>query len=352
MAAIWLVLLFALGGWSQTPPAGVNSQTDANGAVDADGDGLPDALEQALLERFLPRFHISAIDCDQLPATFAPNETTPRPLARDGRIYGQAFPVNGMSASPRIELHFYHLWGRDCGRFSHPLDVEHVAVLLERQVLRSGDLPPAEALTRPAHTSAIWEWRALYWFAAGHQNTVCDVSHAARAETLVAEWMGPDVWISRNKHASYLARERCRLGCGGDTCPQMIPLPQVGVVNVGEPGRPMNGAVWTASDAWPLRSKMAPQVDAVAIAQIDAAGFGKIVAVNRALPPVRATILAGGETLDGVAVGGKHTGSALKTGRRATGSAMGRAFRAVKRTMGSTQPAGTDKGTPSLKSIP
>lgn len=355
MAALWLMLLVAMGGWCQAPLPTEHPQVSVDGAVDSDGspdvdrDGLPDALEQALLERFLPRFHISSIDCDGMPATFAPNETAPRTLARDGRIYGQAFPVKGMSASPRIELHFYHLWGRDCGRFSHPLDVEHVAVLLERQVSRTVELVPDEPRARPAHTSTIWVWRALYWFAAGHQDTVCDVSHAARASTLVAEWMGSDVWISRNKHASYLARERCRLGCGGDTCPQMILLPVVGVVNVGEPGKPMNGATWTASNAWPLKSKMASQFDGATISQIDSAGPDRIVAVNRALPPVRATILAGGETLDGVAVGGKHTGSAIETGRRSTGSAIGRAFRAVKRAMASSPASGEQGGSPSLK---
>ena len=39
-------------------------------AVDSDGDGLSDALEQALLEQFRPQFMIGRGDCAKVPAEF------------------------------------------------------------------------------------------------------------------------------------------------------------------------------------------------------------------------------------------------------------------------------------------
>ena len=34
------------------------------------------------------------------------------------------------------------------------------------------------------------KWKAVYWYAAAHENTVCDVSQIARAKTLHAEEHG------------------------------------------------------------------------------------------------------------------------------------------------------------------
>ena len=328
---------------------------------DLDADGLPDQLEQELLERFLPTFYVSAGDCDVSPSRFAPGSVDPRPIDRDGTIYGQAFPAPAGPNGPRIELHFYHLWGKDCGRFSHSLDVEHVAALVELSPAvgvsdaRAADGMDSNGLVQPKRpvgpnpqrqstpVSASkgmeqpwmagdgwkdaegWRWVARYWFAAGHESTVCDVSHAAKAPALLAEHVGPEVWISTGKHASYLALERCRFGCGGDTCPDMQRLRVAGVINVGEQGAPLNGSTWIASKRWPFTDKLASRFPAVAIARIDAAKPESIVAVNEALPPVRATILAGGETLDGMATGGRHTGDAIRTGHGSTENALGKA---------------------------
>jgi hypothetical protein len=299
---------------------------------DLDHDGIPDALEQQLLERFLPRFHISGDECDGMPATFAPGELTPRPLERDGAIYGQATPVATETGS-LIALRYFHLWAQDCGRLSHPLDVEHVAVLIQRQPGRTTD-----GATNPYQLpQEPWAWKALYWFAAGHQNTICDTSHGASATALVAEWIGADVWISAGKHASYLARSRCRAGCGGDQCNNMRPLPVSALHNLGEPGHPLGGADWIASDAWPLAEKMGPAFPAHLLTQLATAPSNRIFAVNTALPPVRATVRAGGEVLDGAGTGARHTGRALQKGKSSSGSAIGRSMRAVGRALGLSQ---------------
>lgn len=70
--------------------------------ADADRDGLSDQFEQALLQKFAPRFHISATDCDIAPAEFHPDLPQPRVKARNGTIYGQVFPLQRGSGARRI----------------------------------------------------------------------------------------------------------------------------------------------------------------------------------------------------------------------------------------------------------
>ncbi|MCC6265208.1 MAG: hypothetical protein IT169_16660 [Bryobacterales bacterium] len=336
----WLALLLfvALPAIGQPEIAASAAQ---GSSADLDLDTLPDAFEQALLERFLPRFFVSRNECAELPAEFAADEPEPRAVAANGAIYGQAFPLSG-AEGVSVELHYFHLWTTDCGRWGHPLDAEHVSVLLTAP---QGDAPPS--------ATPVEEWRARYWYAAAHEDTVCDVSHGAHAQALGAERHGAKIWISRAKHASYLSRERCKFGCGGDECkkPKEIDVPRV--INLGEKGRPLNGARFTASSRWPLEQKLGSDFNAAVRQQLAGASPKKIVAVNSALPPVRATILAGEEILSGAGTGKRHTDEALKTGtdatgnalktgheatagalktsQEATGNALGRAFRATKR---------------------
>ena len=159
------------------------------GAADTDHDGLSDALEQQLLARFVPKFMVGADDCSVLPAEFMAGVKVPQVRADNGTIYGQATPAQNIGGSAATtELHFYHLWRKDCGGHGHPLDTEHVAVLIR------SDGAASDAAS----------WKAVYWYAGAHENTVCDVSQIARASTLHAEDHGATVWISPGKHASYL----------------------------------------------------------------------------------------------------------------------------------------------------
>src|SRR5689334_19512847 len=94
----------------------------AAGAQDLDHDGLADPFEQQILVKFLPEFRISTDDCDGSPAEFVPGASTPVPLAKNGTIYGQVFRHRGDgSTSAALEVHYYHLWTRDCGRLGHAL---------------------------------------------------------------------------------------------------------------------------------------------------------------------------------------------------------------------------------------
>ncbi|HET9132189.1 MAG TPA: hypothetical protein VFO86_14635, partial [Terriglobia bacterium] len=168
---------------------------------DVDRDGLDDNTEQELLVRFVPSLMIDSRECNGKPAEFLPGDDQPEVIAQNGTIYGQVFPIVKAS-SPTIEIHYYHLWSRDCGRLGHALDPEHVSVRVH-----------ADRMDAPAD-----EWRAQYWYAAAHEGTLCAASSGALASALHAEEHGAAIWVSKGKHGSFLSPARCRLGCGGDSC--------------------------------------------------------------------------------------------------------------------------------------
>ena len=209
--------------------------------TDSDHDGLSDALEQRLLNQFVPKFMVGEHDCSISPAEFEPGVQKPEVRADNGTIYGQVFPAKDPTDRfTTAEIHYYHLWRKDCGSHGHPLDTEHVAVLVR-------------ALDEHLNTAT---WKAVYWYAAAHEDTVCDVSQIARAATLNSEDHGATIWISPGKHASYLNETLCHGGCGADRCENMVPLRTTALINLGEPSYPMNGSIFISSSEWPLTAKM------------------------------------------------------------------------------------------------
>ena len=289
----------------------------AQTGLDEDADGIDDALEQALLERFLPDFRIGEQECDLRPARFEAGSITPRRVARDGTIYGQVSP--GPRGGGELELHYYHLWNFDCGASSHPLDAEHVSALVR------ADGAGAGTTGTPAGG-----WTATYWYAAAHEDTACDASHGARATSLDATTQGPVVWISEGKHASFLDPGVCEKACGADRCDRAVPLAVAAVVNLGERGAPMNGAAWTASDAWPLADKLGTDFDDEVLAALDATAEGEIVTVARRTPMRHFAT----NTSRGLARGRRETGRALGRGGREAGSAIRRGFGALGAALG------------------
>lgn len=274
------------------------------GSTDLDHDGLSDEFEQSLLAKFAPVFHVSANDCAGLPAEFTPGSVQPVAAAVNGTIYGQVF-----RSGPYIEIHYYHLWARDCGSLGHALDAEHVSGLLS-----SGETP-----------------HALYWFAAAHQATVCELNSGSPAASLDAEQHGPDVWISEGKHASFLTSKLCGKGCGADSCRLTKRLEPARLVNIGEPGAPMNGAVWVNSPAWPMASKMTTDFDAARMDALKASG-GELVLFQPS-PPTQAVILGVGAgpryTAGALDTAGNHTDSALDTAERHTWKSLAASRRSV-----------------------
>lgn len=301
--------------------------------LDSDHDGMSDDTEQALLDQFTPTFMIGKQDCANLPAQFSPELRTPTVLRENGTIYGQAFPSPlATPEHPAAELHFYHLWSRDCGPRGHHLDTEHVAVLVRAS---GSDLGAAK-------------WRAEYWYAAAHENTVCDVSQITRASTLHAEEHGAKVWVSPGKHASYLNQALCNRGCGADRCVDMVVLPSTRVVNLGEAGRPMNGSTFIESVEWPLAAKMSSSnfpPDPIARLQnlpdTDIAWFNagrhpaqQVISVSSATGQALAS--SGHNTTSAIAGAGGNTDTAISVAGDSTGNALQKTYRNTRHALGSS----------------
>jgi hypothetical protein len=301
--------------------------------IDSDQDGMSDALEQALLIQFAPAFMVARNDCSEIPAEFAPDMKTPTVKAEDGTIYGQVFPAKSSNSDLSVaEIHYYHLWKRDCGPHGHHLDTEHVSVL----VSASGSQPGSE------------EWKALYWYAAAHENTVCDVSQITRASTLQAEKHGPKVWISHGKHASYLNETLCNAGCGADKCVDMVPLPPGKIVNLGEPAHPMNGSVFISSSEWPLMDKMSKtDFPPDPIARLNQLPETDIAWFNAGKHPAQGIIANSSSTQQALAGSARNTTSELSTAatsadtaisvtQDSTGNALEQSYKQTRHGLGAT----------------
>ena len=300
--------------WAQPPTVTVGLHTDS------DHDGLSDDLEQQLLNQFTPTFLVAEHDCSARPAEFKPETPVPEVQAENGTIYGQVFPAKGADVwSPLAEIHYYHLWRKDCGGHGHALDTEHVAVLV-----RASD----------THLSTA-TWKAVYWYAAAHENTVCDVSQIARASTLHAEDHGAAVWISPGKHASYLNRELCQGGCGADRCEGMVPLAATMPINLGEPGHPMNGSLFVSSRAWPLLAKMsASNFPSAPVARLNELPETDIAWFNPGRHPAQGIIARSSSTEGAIAGGGRNTTTAISLAGNSTGGALSSAGGATGQALG------------------
>lgn len=278
-------------------------ETPSVATADSDQDGLSDVLEETLLAQFQPHFMIHRSDCANLPAEFSPFEPKPIVRADDGTIYGRAFPRK--AKFDEIELHYYHLWPKDCGETPHRLDAEHVSVLLK--------------------PSSVSSWKATVWYAAAHEDTVCDASQIARAETLNAEEHGAEVWISAGKHGSFLADTFCRRGsgCGGDRCRKIEPLHVAKIINLGELRMPMNGAVWVRSTQWPLAEKLSrSDFPESRMRLVEGKSAAEIVWANPQKRPFQVAILGGNSALLGTFTGASSTNTALAAASDNTDSAL------------------------------
>lgn len=279
-----------------------------NAAEDTDQDGMSDAMEQALLVQFAPQFMVGRHDCSKLPAKFAPDVKTPTVEVADGTIYGQVFPVKPVDGElPAAEIHFYHLWGSDCGSHGHRLDAEHVSVL----VIASD------------HDAGAAKWKAHYWYAAAHEDTVCDVSQITRASTLNAEESGARVFVSPGKHASFLNERLCRAGCGADKCVDMVALPAGKIINLGEASHSMNGSVFIASAEWPLLGKMnATDFPPEPVARLNKMPDTDIAWFNAGRHPAQGVIAVSNTTGQAIALGANDTSASLSKAGTSTDAAL------------------------------
>ncbi|MGC4054042.1 MAG: hypothetical protein QM757_33575 [Paludibaculum sp.] len=283
-------------------------------------------MEQALLEQFVPKLQLSSQECDLLPAEFRPGLPHPQMLARNGTLYGQVFPRTSSALSGRlIEIHYYHLWSRDCGRGGHRLDAEHVSVLVREQ----------------STAGATDDWTALFWYAAAHEDTLCDFSSAAKAKDLAAEDGGATIWVSRGKHASFLNHGACTWGCGGDVCEGGKPWKATRIINVGEAAALLNGTEWIRSNQWPMLEKLGIDFTDELIASLSKRREPGVMTLHVPLRTPQAVLLAGDSTADALAVSGVKTGNALASAGSSTDGAV---LKSAGKTGGAIGTAGAKTG--------
>jgi hypothetical protein len=281
--------------------------TQSIASHDLDKDGISDQLEQALLDKFRPAFMVSADDCDLLPSEFASGPNRPVALERNGTIYGQVFRPTGVEPGNGVlEIHYYHLWSKDCGRLGHPLDAEYVALLAH------ADHP----------NDAAGNWKASYWYAAAHENTLCDRSTIAQASALKAEEAGPKVWISWGKHGSYFYPEQCDGGCGQDRCVAFMPLESGPIMNLGEIDAPMKGAEWTSLAGWNLTWKMSSAFSPEVVAGMEKPESPLPVFTRTGLEEIQAVVLALGASLDSAELGPEEASTARELAETRTREAV------------------------------
>lgn len=280
-------------------------------AQDLDHDGLSDQFEQSLLNRFAPTLLLARGECDAAPASFMPFRSDPLVRAKDGTLYGQAFAIGASDGRVRVELHFFHLWSRDCGRLGHHLDAEHVSGIV--------------SASRADTPSSMWV--ADVWYAAAHEGSACDASSGAQARVIGAEANGPRVFVSKGKHASYFDRGQCKWGCGGDECGDDTVLIANSVINIGEHDAPLNGATWVHSRRWPLAGKLASDFDPSLRARLDADGGEHVIPLMQLRRAPQAPILAGDTAIDGLATAATHTGGAITSAQRAVSRFLKRVLR-------------------------
>lgn len=277
-------------------------------AQDVDRDGVSDQLEQALLDRFAPTLLLARGECDGAPASFVPLRSDPSVQSKDGTLYGQAFgiastdgPSTALGAGrARIELHFFHLWSRDCGRLGHDLDAEHVSAIV----------------SAPRHDAPPSSWIADAWYAAAHEGSACDASSGAPARVISAEANGPRVFVSKGKHASYFDRGQCKWGCGGDECGDDRTIIPAVVINIGEFDAPMNGALWVHSSRWMMDQKMGSDFDPALRSRLDANAADHVIPLMQSMRGPQAPLLAGDTALDGLGTAATHTRGAFASAKR------------------------------------
>ncbi|MGE0405415.1 MAG: hypothetical protein AB7O65_03875 [Candidatus Korobacteraceae bacterium] len=269
--------------------------------ADNDRDGIVDEREQELLHQFQPTFLVSRTDCATLPAEFLAGSSEPRVRAQQGTIYGQVFPLStNADGSKFIEIHYYHLWARDCGLASHFLDAEHVSVVVTSEPQRAS--------------------RAVAWYAAAHEGTLCDNSTGVKASVIQAEDSGATVWVSHGKHASFFSVASCNGGCGQDQCRDAVMLPSGEAVNIGETEAPLNGAVWTASPNWPMKEKMQSDFPGLLLTRLaNSDGEVRIAGSKRRVQPV---LSAGGTSINAMGAADLRSSNALTNATTKTGVSL------------------------------
>ena len=100
------------------------------------------------------------------------------------------------------------------------------------------------------------------------------------------------------------------------------------IINIGEPDAPLNGAVWTSSNRWPLRAKMGSNFPPELVARLD--GADGLLTLRSVLLPAQVAIAGGGRAVTEVGGAEKRTEDALSTAQDHVGKALSGSHKSVK----------------------
>jgi hypothetical protein len=141
------------------------------------------------------------------------------------------------------------------------------------------------------------------------------VAEGSFVRVIDAETSGPRVFVSRGKHASYFDRRQCKWGCGGDECGEDRVVTAARIVNIGEIGAPLNGAIWAQSARWPMREKFQPDFNPALRARLDNTNDRVIPLMQHRRAPL-APVLAGDTAIDGVEIAAMSAKGAFASATR------------------------------------
>ena len=109
------------------------------------------------------------------------------------------------------------------------------------------------------------------------------------------------------------------------------------IINLGEPGHPMNGSEFVASNAWPLEQKMShTDFPPAPIARLNALPDGDIAWFNAGRHPAQGVIAISYTTGEAIAGSGEDTDAALSLARGKTGNALEKSYSHTKHALGTT----------------
>ena len=175
----------------------------AEGGTDSDGDGLSDACEQRLAERFAPVLNASAVTCNALPAG-------------DPRHLGGGYLFVVAPSGSRIRVAYLPAYFRDCGWSGAKCRLPGVDCSPH-----AGD---SEMIVLELEGGPEWEVAGVFLSAHcfGRSSSSCRWYRGRELEAFRWAEVGgrrPIVWVANGRNANYPSRRSCEAGHWWvDTC--------------------------------------------------------------------------------------------------------------------------------------
>lgn len=226
----------------------------AAAVTDGDLDGIPDALELALAQRYFPTLNLHCGSFEGLAygdrRQLYGHSVPGYPDSSIGKIPFTAHPFNpGGSdcAEPYqcIEIRYGIAWNWDLGDDtfggSHRGDSEVYAVLLARKDTEGSQWGVSWAVAQ----NDVNQWRLMKEFMSAHWGATGD-SSSYRGHGRSGATTHQKVWSSEGKHAMYPSQNACNNGgyadaddCSDNRCDIRADV-YLDVQNIGEPTVPLN----------------------------------------------------------------------------------------------------------------